>query len=338
MRASLTPSLIFSERPLLDLLEQRVLPNTLLIADAFNVDLLERFPNGEVIGACDGEHVESVTSRHDFTHVLAVGGCSALDFGRSCATRRRATVSLVPTILSTSCISVNRSVEWWGREHRSVETPIPNECVVSFEALRRGGKEALGHWTASGLGDLFANISATITALSAECELDGLDVAQLEAAAPEPFAAMDRIEREYRLEEDATLQWIAELLDAASRRVIELGSTASSAGVEHDLFYEVCHHSGYLPYVQTHGKLVAVGTMIVLDAHARARKDWSLIDRVRRSFATVGLPVTSGHLRAMHVDPSDLAKGILALPAGSILRRGASEAGGPLALVRRAFR
>jgi glycerol dehydrogenase-like iron-containing ADH family enzyme len=132
---------------------------TLVIADGFNAP---RLGVSNVVCVADQIHeqIEEIKSARHCVKVLAVGGCTALDFARACATGRPLVV--VPTILSNSCLSTDRSVVRHGEVYRGERTTAPYQTLISMPSIVESHCESTNKWSAPGLGDLLAGISAAI--------------------------------------------------------------------------------------------------------------------------------------------------------------------------------
>lgn len=160
------PDLVFTNRPLDLIVDDHAGSATVIITDQYNAPTLSGFPNVYVIDSA--EHKAALDIRAaltpSITAILGVGGCSALDVARYVAIGGR-TLTVVPTILSTSCISVNRSIVYRDGMHQGVKTAAPRAVVVSFPTILGGDPGIVWKWSQSGFGDIFANISASIDAL-----------------------------------------------------------------------------------------------------------------------------------------------------------------------------
>ncbi|KKS51564.1 MAG: hypothetical protein UV17_C0060G0006 [Candidatus Gottesmanbacteria bacterium GW2011_GWA1_42_26] len=154
------PKLTFTSSSLSTVLKRFGTNRALLVTDTFNHPLVSSFGNTVVVTTNAKRHlndllVEFSNKKHDV--VIAVGGCMALDAGRYFAQQTQTLLFIVPTILSTSCISVDRSVIYARGHYFSIKTTLPRSVHISIPTILKGDSLIVEKWIASGLGDLFAN-------------------------------------------------------------------------------------------------------------------------------------------------------------------------------------
>ena len=107
------------------------------------------------------EHIQQVKESYSYDKVIAIGGCTALDFGRACAIGK--TLIVIPTLLSNACLSTNRSVINYSGIYHTEVTTAPSQTIVSLpEVMSRHARGEKYKWLASGFGDLFSALSASI--------------------------------------------------------------------------------------------------------------------------------------------------------------------------------
>lgn len=295
------PSLVFTDLQLTSLVEEIREHDTIILADEHNYRALRGFRGAIRVVDASLRDAEKVRSTFDGTMIIGVGGCTALDVARYCATPGRRLIA-IPSILSTSCISVNRSVLYQDGEPRRERTVAPERVVVSFPLLTESGPESIAKWSHSGFGDLFSDISASIDWLvrsgeSPETVTDAL----LHNTVPCAAEAMHWVLSQFRSFDRAALARLAVYLHNASLETIHRGNAELSAAGEHDLYYAMMKQERYAHENPTHGELVAIGTLLSADAVARSGGSRELIQMLREAFLRLGLPTTYSELERIRV-------------------------------------
>jgi glycerol dehydrogenase-like iron-containing ADH family enzyme len=240
--------------------------------------------------------------------VVAVGGFSALDAGRYYVAGGDLVV--VPTILSTSCISSHISVVRRQGDKRSVPTTVPLRTVVPVGTILQTPADDLVKWSASGFGDLFANLSASVCHAVASGNVTWEAYA---ADADEALQALDWVLNDFDGYYDGTIRQLATHLHRASVDVVCRGSNELSAGFEHWLYEALLQRNAYRHDVQTHGILVAIGSLLVLRIFERQGGPWQLSDKLKQACERVGLPVTAPALRAIGIERQHVAEAVESL-------------------------
>lgn len=258
-----------------------------------------------------------------FERVVAIGGCSALDMGRFLAGPRELVV--VPTVLSTSCISCDLSIVRRGGVKRSLRTTAPTRTLVPLMAILDTPPAALRKWCASGFGDLFANISATACHAIAHGQLDR---SVLRQHAPDAFDALDWVLGDFTGYDEVALRHLAALLHATAVEVVRAGHNTFSAGFEHVLYEQLIRMQPYTHDEQTHGILVSIGTLLVAHMVDRLLPGTELGPRLRRAYRRVGLPASLAELERLAIRSEHLLAAFRELSAhDNFLTRHVQEAG-----------
>jgi glycerol dehydrogenase-like iron-containing ADH family enzyme len=338
------PRLHFSNRDLKALLETgrfRLQPGALLLVDWFNAPVASHFDElatVHVVRDSTADEIRRVSASGRFNQIVAVGGCSTLDFGRMCANFADAAYTAVPSILSTACISVDHSVVYSASRGGNLSfqpAKAPDEVVVSYALLENAGVDELRKWCASGVGDLLARISGVVEESSGTDPTPG-DLLQL---APECFAVQDWLAVNFDRWDRRSLRRLAEHLHSVSlRTAADLREGHKPTAGEHDLYYAMKSFPGYSRDKQTHGRLVAIGTLLSVHALASAdRRHAPMYARLRQAYAKVDLPTTVNDLRKIGVQLKEIVLGLESIQdqasylANSFTRHGDS-------LVRGTFR
>jgi glycerol dehydrogenase-like iron-containing ADH family enzyme len=309
------PELQFTHATLERVVSEYVGSDTAIITDTYNEHVLRRFDNVHVVHSAEQEQAAAILAAIDqrTATFVAVGGCTALDVARYCTGPHRRLVA-VPSILSTSCISVNRAVLYRNGIHQALVTAAPRRIVISYPLLLGGAGSDVWKWSHSGFGDLFSNFSASIDVLwhrgLDSGKADGRVIANL---APVAMRALDWVISKFRQFDEETITELATFLHESSLDVLRRGSTELSAAGEHDLYYSLLLRQRYPRHCPTHGQIVAAGTLIAIRAHAQELDDRSLADRVEEAFRMLRLPRSYGELRQIGIERQHLLDSLSAI-------------------------
>jgi glycerol dehydrogenase-like iron-containing ADH family enzyme len=281
---------------------------TLFVVDPFNAPAVPPGDPTLIVDDIFHDGLPAPESLGGYDRVVAVGGCSALDAGRFYA--GGGTLVVVPTILSTSCISSHISVVRRAGDKRSLATTVPQRTVVPVGTILQTPPADLVKWSASGFGDLFANLSACV------CHAVATDTVHWEtyaAHAGEALQALDWVLTGFDGYNDGTIRQLATYLHRASVEVVRRGSNELSAGFEHWLYEALLQRNPYRHNVQTHGILVALGSLLVLRVFERLGGPWQLSDRLKQACGIVGLPVTTAALAAIGIERAHVIDAVASL-------------------------
>jgi glycerol dehydrogenase-like iron-containing ADH family enzyme len=274
---------------------------TLVIADGFNAP---RLGVADVVCVADQirEQIEEIKSRRHYAKVLAIGGCTALDFARACATGRPLIV--VPTILSNSCLSTDRSVVRHGEIYRSEKTTAPDQTLISMPSIIESHCESTNKWSGSGLGDLLAGISAAI-----EFEwrargktFEGMTVESVSRHIPLIHDAFEWSKSLTGQLPRKDLVVLAYYLHESSLDVVRNGHTTLNAGAEHSLYYRMQQRHCYPKSITTHGRMVTIGTLLTTALFAEQTGNSMLHEELRSIYRQVSLPTTYAQLTSIGIE------------------------------------
>src|SRR5581483_2705819 len=222
------PVLEIRSEGLLFLVEQEYTKDTLIICDAFNYPQLGCQFRKELADSCQKSLVWRITRSYEYNKILAIGGCTALDIGRACA--RGMDLICFPTVLSTTCISCDRSKIQFSNGHRLVKTQPPSKTIISMPFILQSKEEDLIRWTQSGFGDLFANISASI---DVQYQKQQLDFDKVRDNVFKSFEALDWVIQHFTSYNEKCLRRLSQHLHHSSIEVIQRNNTKLSLGSEH---------------------------------------------------------------------------------------------------------
>ncbi|MFH1470123.1 MAG: iron-containing alcohol dehydrogenase [Candidatus Micrarchaeota archaeon] len=298
MRESLAlkkPELITTRAPLGDILKNFFDDRALVLADTYNAS---RIGVRSSLVTSNSESQLGSLKNANRGKVIGIGGCTALDVARAVAGKGDELI-LVPTILSTPCISANISVlEGSQGELKIIETPFPSKVIVSTSAILDTDKASLVKWTQSGFADLFAKMSAAIEA--------GEEKRIPEMAA---FVAAKWVSNDFSGFERSVVP-LAKLLHRASLETAEHGIVMSG---EHMLYLAMRSQGVAGP---THGQLVSVGTIATARIAAEKTGDSKLYWLLRDAYRRLGFPLTYPELEAIGITKQHIIDGLEAIRDG----------------------
>lgn len=295
------PELVILDKNVEQILRESKREGVLFVTDPFNHRMVSRF--GDAILVTNRNHRLSFKKPppHGFRRIIAIGGCSALDVGRWHSLDRPFTG--IPTILSTSCISVNRSILRTDSGTARHKTVIAEKTVIPLKTILSTEPRLLRSYSASGLGDLLANISASIHYgyTRGLCSRDSII-----ANAGEAFDALDWIISDFAGYDEGSVRRIAAYLHNSSLDVIRRGSTDLSAGFEHEFYERIIERQDYSSEVQTHGFLVALGTLITVSVFEKIDPAMNLSPKLREAFRKTGIPDTYEGLGSLGIEKAHI--------------------------------
>lgn len=311
------PKLVFSDETLTEIIKTKITENTIILGDEYNEptirNLGKRF---EKVENSIKQKIEDIKNNNTYLDVIAVGGCTALDVGRACA-RIDGKLVLIPSILSTSCISVNQSVIYSNGNHESIVTPIPTEVIISFPLLLKSKHKDIYKWSHSGFGDLFANISATIGYLYKRKEnvlfnkRENINVFTfIQKYVPESIDALKLVIDSFEKFDKKTVKKLACYLHNSSLDVIRRGNYELSANWEHDLYYSMMKQQNYDHRNPTHGELVSIGTFLSAKIISSKLRQDTLFQMLKKAFKKLGIPTNYKELVKIGVEKEHITKGL----------------------------
>jgi len=308
------PELVFTGKELDSILKELTDDTTLLVTDPYNYPLVKKY--GRTIMVENNFHSVSYDKikKKDFRQVIGIGGCSALDIGRACAEGLKFTG--IPTVLSTSCISVNISILRSKDKTRKIKTVIPDKIIIPLGTLLNSHKKELEKWCASGFGDLFANISAVI---DYEYKNKSFSPENIYTGASVALEAMDWVIDSFERYDETALRKLANYLHNSCLEVIEKGHNNLSAGCEHEFYETIIRQEKYSNRIQTHGILVIVGTLFTLEIYEIITGNKIFLSRLKEACRKVGLPVNYKEFELIGVKKEHIMKALKKLKPGSII-------------------
>lgn len=300
------PKLVFTEKRIVSVVEELVDDDTLIVTDLYGFSVLSQLGRTALVRDCYAESVEEIKRGNEYSKVLAVGGCTALDVGRAVAVGKE--IVTIPTILSTSCISVDRSIIKYPEGSRLEKTIAPTRTIVSIPSIAETHIADLEKWSQSGFGDLFSNISASIDLQYRACNLTYEAVRK---NVPETFEALEWVINQFNGYDEDCLRRLATYSHNSSLVVIERGDTKLSAAGEHKLYHKMIdQQKQYREDRPTHGQLVALGTLLAGRIFTEQTGEQKIYEQLLAAYAKLRLPLTYDELRNIGVEREHIVDGL----------------------------
>jgi glycerol dehydrogenase-like iron-containing ADH family enzyme len=312
------PAFITKNKSLTDIILEYSKENPLIVTDPYNFPAVESL--GTTICVKERGHeivarIKKLVKESGAGLVIGVGGCTALDAARVGATKKVPAV-MIPTILSTVCIGVDKSVFTYKNATKSFQAESPRAVIHSLPVLTRTTQADLVKWSQSGFGDLFAKISAAIDVSFRENkDLGGqITYEQVRRKVPETLDALQWVTKQFRGYTRRTLDKEARFLHDASTSIIIVGGFSLSGGAEHDLGYKMEHmyaknHKNW----PTHGQGVSIGTLVQTKLLSDISGDDRLYSQLQVAYKKLKLPTTYQELKKFNVTKNYIVSGIKAI-------------------------
>ncbi|HEY4002326.1 MAG TPA: iron-containing alcohol dehydrogenase [Candidatus Xenobia bacterium] len=307
--SSLTPELVLSHKTLPEIVAGQAGPDTLIVTDQFNYPALK-----DLGGACVKVHAgtpEQVAEvRHlpnfdSYSKILGVGGCLALDIAKAAAVDGQH-LKVIPTVLSTNCITKNRSVIGDGLDAFSYRTGTPEQVIVPLDDIAAQPELTRSFWSQSGFGDFLSKISAMVEQLDAKGRPATPN--EMRRVDPEVVDGLQWINESFTGYHAPELAHLAELAHDAGVKVLSSPNNDISIGGEHKFYKAMMDLDPKLRYGPTHGQVVAIGTLVTVAAYAENTGDDHLYGEVRGAFDKLGIPTSWGQLEALGVNRNVMEK------------------------------
>lgn len=238
-----------------------------------------------------------------FDYVIAIGGCSCLDVAKVVSKQSEKPLLIVPTILSTSCISNDVSVIREEKESKYIRTVSPLKSIICLKHFKSQNNTILRHWSASGFGDLLANISAVIDTLSQNNNLHYEKIVTFSSVSWEAMSWVLKFGWDYS---ELNLIRLAKWIHKSSLDTIRYGHSNYNAGCEHDFYEKLYKTENYQASVQTHGIVVAIGTIITVALYEEILENETILEKLISVYQNIGLPTTIADLKELNMKPEKL--------------------------------
>lgn len=292
----------------LDSISRYIKKSSLIITDEYNYNRITQL-HDKVLKVNNNSENNIISSLRDqnYENIIAIGGCTALDIGRMYASNGNLLV--YPSIISTACISINRSVlANNSNENYIVKSASPQKTIINYDLIFDTSKENLRKWTFSGVLDVLSRISAIINFLYYH---NKLELNLIKSFIPAIFWFMEYIHNYNKIEIDEEyINNVATLSHLTSIDVIMRDDYSLSAWSEHSLYHKMKQMFGYKESNPTHGELVGVGTLISVKIFSHLTGDKWLFDFLKRIYTKIDFQISFKYLEKIGITRSQLLNGI----------------------------
>ncbi len=273
----------FTKKAIKTVLGSHIDDQTLVVVDSFSKKFLN---NGTKFVCADFEGQLDI----DFNKLIAIGGCTCLDKGKELANGKD--VIVIPTILSTSCISVNRSV--CNGIIKRTTTPI--ETIICIPELIKSPRK----WFRSGFADLFSNISASIDIQS---KTQNFNYDSIRNNVDFCFEAISWVENEFEKFDEKCIYKLSRLIHESSLMVIRDDDIKLSSAGEHRMYHNMMKDQlSYNKCKPTHGQLVSIGTLMSAKLFSEDTGDERIYNELKSAYSILGIPTKLNHLKKLGIE------------------------------------
>lgn len=310
------PQLSFNEKPIRSLIMDELLDDrTLLIADWHNYPKVKDLgANAALVPDSSERQVDELTRCGDYSRIIAIGGCTALDIGRACAGDKE--FFAIPTILSTSCLSTDKSIltDEHGKR-KAVRSVWPDRTIIPLRELEETDARETARWSSSGLADYIANITSGHDERFRRAGQKGLKEGMHEGWETwriEIYTKLNWASGNFHGYDMGLLRMLANWLHEAS-----IGNSHGitiwdrKAGGEHGLYYAIMESEGGSEIRATHGQMVSIGTLITAKIlEERKIPGFRDYEKMSSAFRLLGLPTDYRDLEALGICKERIIGGI----------------------------
>ena len=235
--------------------------------------------------------------------VIGLGGMRNIDYGRFLAAQIKAKFVGVATVLTTTGLSVDRSVVTVNGRSMYLKGVMPVETIVHLPSIESMPQALLASSNASGVGDFLAGLSASVDR--------NKDV-------PQDIAMLGWLSTGFRGWSRSALKHLAcELHQEGLREIRDAGHESRVAG-EHAFYNKLVElNSEVAAGRPSHGLVVAVGTLIALKIFAEQTNDALRYNQLKSVFRKIGLPSTWADLQAAGLSREVILSGLHGIHGGS---------------------
>lgn len=289
------PPLIKTSASLKNIVKKYQSQNPIIVTDPHNYKKIKYY-NTQIINVKNNRY-ENVTKiknkikKRKNKIIIGVGGCTALDAARACSDKNTPCI-LIPTILSTVCISVDKAVLDVNGEVKTFNTEPPKKIILSVPGILNNKRSEIIRWAQAGFGDLFAKIGASIDVVYRETKKnkDIISLDKVRRNIPEVFDVIEYVLEEFNNFNKKDMESLAVFLHEASVSIIIRDTFELSGGAEHSMAYVL--EKKYIPknIKVEHGILVSAGTLIELKLFSQITGDDSLYRKIKTIYGKLGLP------------------------------------------------
>ncbi len=311
------PVLRFTDDPLLEILNTANLKSPVIVCDEYCYQFLSAVTNTYKIYKTKVSDVKLFDESVAGSDVVGIGGCTALDFARAIS-NKSCNLILIPSILSTSCLSSNKAILYNESGYIIKPTKAPTEVVISRQLLKSTPDEAFSRWCRSGWGDLFSNIGAAIGSVSSFRSSQRPPVA-LRDYAKCAFLGLDWVTTSFSKFDCVATERLVHFLHQSGVDEIVQEKPELFTGGEHDLYYSMREIIRDYQCFPTHGEIVALGSLLSAKLYEKTPDGAGLYEQLRNAYTKLGLPTTLTQLGEIDITPQLIDSAFCNLTRGSYL-------------------
>jgi len=303
------PDLEFLDESICSIVGRIADNETLLVTDPYNFPKVSGHKNIVVVRNNDSGQIPIIKESREYRRIIAVGGCAALDIGRACAGGKP--IIVIPAILSTSCISLDRSVIKYNGVNTLEKTTLPEKVLISMKDLLEMPQSELVKWCRSGFGDLFTMVAASI---DLQYKSGDMSRDKVIANVRECFDALEWVIKNFDGYNDFSVRALARFLHDSSLVMVKRDNSALNAAGEHVLYHALLKlQKQYTSLRPTHGQIVAAGTIIAVFIYGEQTRDMSIYEKIRTAFAKLGIAISYGELSIAGIEKEHIVEGLAAI-------------------------
>ncbi len=313
------PKLVLSEQNAMDELIGRFDKKGVLIITSPHFDAdAKRLAKNAKVTLVENPTIEEVAriqklmQENKITTVIGVGGGVATDIAKAVGVDRD--LYLFHSLLSTNCISNNRTVLGNGINSFSYAAGTPREVIINMPDILRLPPAEKAKWTRAGYGDHVAELSA---AMEQELEAKGAMArfADVISHDPKTWSSVQWVNNQKKsgadLYDRQFIENLAGRLHNASIGDIQSGSNSHRIGSEHAIYKTILELDPKLRFTgPPHGTITAIASLAVAKIFGNLTGDVKIYDSLRTSFAKTGIPITYSQMSEQGLPPEILERSI----------------------------
>jgi len=118
--------------------------NPIVITDPYNFEKIKKISQAICVFDNKFENVDKIKkiiAKKKNGIIIGFGGCAALDAARMCSSKELPCI-IVPSILSTVCISIDKAVFSLDGKTKSFQTEVPKEIIYSLPFVKKTDHES----------------------------------------------------------------------------------------------------------------------------------------------------------------------------------------------------
>ncbi len=264
-----------------------------------------------------------------YQNLLGVGGCNALDIARVAATSSES-LSLIPTLISTACISVNKGVlkqklkgpdGTVSEKKVAIKTKVPAAVYIPMKTLEETEPTLLKRYSGSGVADVLGRASGYADYLYNHGVREASHMLKEMGKELKTVNQIGQwIQNDFHDWDQKDIKNLANFSHGASLSVIRDGSERS-VGSEHKFYNYIDETWSRENVSATHGEIVGVGTMISMQRIAEeaqragvpTEEAFRYVKLIKESLHRLGVPTTASELKKIGLTKERMEDALIAV-------------------------